>query len=224
MKRDDLQFFDKTQDFAVFDQRRLPHWIQAGTLCFITWRVADSLPQGILKQLDAEIDQYLTTLGISIIQELPDFLEKSDLKTRSQIHWRMFTIRDHFLNRGMGRCPLRNPIHAYIVLDSLRTFDEDRYFLTDAVVMPNHVHFIAAFGDNDSMLQQCTAWKRFTGRAINQLEGRTGEFWQADQFDHLIRGERQFAYFRQYISENPTKPKLREGEFLHWSKNLDNTK
>jgi hypothetical protein len=35
--RDRIQVFDPTQEYAVIE-RRLPHWVQAGTICFITWR------------------------------------------------------------------------------------------------------------------------------------------------------------------------------------------
>jgi len=220
MKRDELHFFDKSQELTIFGQRRLPHWLQSGTLCFITWRVADSLPQEVLQQLDADIHTYLTTLGINGLQQLNGFMLKNDAKTRSQVHWRLFQLRDKFLDQSSGRCPLRVPTHATTVLESLQFRDEERYFLTDVIVMPNHLHFIAAFGGEEAMLKQCTEWKRFTGRLINQQEGRNGEFWQPDQFDHLIRGETQFEYFRRYLRDNPIKARLKPGEFLYWTKNL----
>ena len=220
MKRDELHFFDKKQVLTIFDQRRLPHWLQSGALCFITWRVADSLPQEVLRQLDAEIQTYLKSLGVNSHHELAELMLKSEAKTRSKVHWWLFRLRDKFLDQSWGRCPLRVPEHAAKVLESLRYRDEERYFLTDAIVMPNHLHFIAAFGGEDTMLKQCTEWKRFTGRMINQMEGRSGEFWQRDQFDHLIRGESQFEYFRQYLRDNPVKAGLKPSEFLYLTKNL----
>ena len=223
MKRDELRFFDRSQAWTIADQRRLPHWLQADTLCFITWRVADSLPNNALERLDAEIREHLTSLGMGSHQDVSEFMLGCDAKARSQIHWRLFQIRDKYLDRHWGRCPLRVPAHAKIVLQSLRHFDEQRYFLTDVIVMPNHLHFIAAFGDEDAMLRQCDAWKRFTGKSINQLEKRTGSFWQPDQFDHLIRGESQFEYFRRYIQDNPKRAGLRQNEFLYWAKELTNS-
>jgi putative transposase len=41
---DGLQFFDRKQDFTVA-WKTLPHWAQAGTVCFLTCRTADSLPE-----------------------------------------------------------------------------------------------------------------------------------------------------------------------------------
>ena len=92
--------------------------------------------------------------------------------------------------------------------------------LTDFVVMPNHVHLLAAFPDEGSMLNQCTSWKRFTARPINAAIGRRGEFWQVEQFDHLVRSLQQFEHYRRYIADNPGKAGLAMGQFRWFSKNL----
>ena len=36
-----LQTFDPKADYSIIE-RKLPHWAQAGTICFLTWRTADS--------------------------------------------------------------------------------------------------------------------------------------------------------------------------------------
>jgi type I restriction enzyme R subunit len=58
----------------------------------------------------------------------------------------------------------------------LRHFDGVRYELSDFVVMPNHVHILAAFPTSDAMLQQCEAWKHFTATKINRVLGVKGRF------------------------------------------------
>ncbi|TWU15406.1 hypothetical protein [Allorhodopirellula heiligendammensis] len=220
MNQDDLRFFDRDEDFCVFEERALPHWMQAGTLCFITWRLHDALPGEVYDRIDREVASLLKSHTIACDETWSEYLSKLDLKTRSQMQWKLFMIRDKFLDQGWGRCPLREPQHAEIVLNSLRHFDEDRYFLTDVAVMPNHLHFIAAFQSQDAMLTQCEAWKRFTGRTVHRMEGRRGEFWQVDQFDHLIRSEAQFSHFKKYIADNPSQAGLSEGDFLHFHKPL----
>ncbi len=84
--------------------------------------------------------------------------------------------------------------------------------------MPNHVHLIAAFNDPQQLLKQCESWKHYTATQINRRLHRHGRFWQQDEFDHLIRTVEQFEYLRQYIAANPVKARLREGEFVHMSK------
>ncbi|TWU37625.1 hypothetical protein Q31b_44130 [Novipirellula aureliae] len=217
MDQSDIQTFSRNEEFTIFD-RHLPHWGQSGTLCFITWRLNDSLPKAVLDRLDAELSEVHRSFDIGskypTVASLP-------IEKRTQCYWDEFAVRDRFLDRGLGNCLLRKPEHAEAVLESLLRFDVDRYFLTDAVVMPNHAHFIAAFPATELMLFQCENWKRFTGRRINKSEGQTGEFWQVDQFDHLIRTDDYFEYFRRYIAENPIKANLQKGEFLHYQKKLD---
>ncbi len=63
---------------------------------------------------------------------------------------------------------LREPELSQIVMNSLLHFDNDRYAPTDAVVMPNHVHVLVAFRDEDSLITQCKSWKHFTATQINK--------------------------------------------------------
>jgi type I restriction enzyme R subunit len=100
----------------------------------------------------------------------------------------------------------------------LQHFDGDRYGLTDFTVMPNHVHMVVAFPDEESMLAQCDSWKRFTATRINRLLGRKGRFWQLDDFDHLVRSLEQFDYLRRYIADNPKRAALNPAEYIHFSK------
>ncbi len=220
MKREDLQFFNRRDDLQILGSRNLPHWMQSGTLCFITWRVSDSLPISVLTQLDDELERFLLLERArgNRPESVPPMAPSWEEHRRLQ--WERFVIRDQFLDRGLGRCPLREPDNAAVVLASLLKFDEQEYYLTDVVVMPNHVHLIAAFVDEVAMLPQCTAWKRFTARSIHRIEGRKGDFWQTDQFDHLIRDENAFQKFRQYIADNPVKAGLVANEYLHWRKEL----
>jgi putative transposase len=44
-----VRFFDPTDDVLITRQR-LPHWSQAETVTFITWRTADSLPRAVIDQ------------------------------------------------------------------------------------------------------------------------------------------------------------------------------
>ena len=178
------------------------------------------MPKAALARLDWEIAEFLRSEGLDAKGDWRRELLKRDDKTRGRIQWKLFATRDRFLDQGRGDCLLARPELSQIVEDSLRNFDEDRYFLTDAVIMPNHVHFIAAFKDEPALLKQNTEWKRFTARSINRSTGRRGEFWQLDQFDHLIRSPEQFEHYRRYIANNPKQANLRAGQFRHYQKEL----
>ena len=85
----------------------------------------------------------------------------------------------------------------------------------DFVVMPNHVHLLAAFASDDAMREQFDSWLHYTAFRINQQIGESGHFWQQEPFDHLVRSGQQYEYLRDYIADNPKKAKLREGEYIY---------
>jgi len=219
MLQSDINFFDCNSEWSVVE-RKLPHWVQAGALCFVTWRVADSLPLKVRYELDRQIAELLRTNNLDVVGDWKQELRRRDATQRGQIQWNLFAIRDRFLDAGYGDCVLALPNCSEIVLEGLCKFDEDRYFLTDVVVMPNHIHFIAAFRDEQEFLKQCTDWKRYMAREINRSVGRSGDFWQVDQFDHLIRSLDQFDYYRRYIANNPLQAKLPEDRFRYYQKQL----
>jgi putative transposase len=215
-----FHLFDREADVYVVD-RRLPHWSQPGAVCFITWRTCDSMPKQAL-------DQWF--------EDRATWLQRHDIDSGDP-HWRNRLDRlnpalvreflDVFWNRwhdaldaGHGACVLRQPDLANIVEKSLRHFDGDRYVMLDFVVMPNHVHLLAAFPDETTMLAQCESWKHYTATQINRCLSQKGRFWQQDGFDHLVRSEQQFEYLREYIAANPTKAGLKPREFVHYSKAL----
>jgi putative transposase len=232
-----LQVFDPKQEFAVIE-RRLPHWTQAGTIAFLTWRTWDSIPKSVLETWLAERDAWLAKHGITAYFD-PQSSHHAPRDEASRgarsLHWRdqlqrldptlvhefqrLFSSRwNEHLDACHGACVLRRPELARIVADSLRHFDGDRYDLTDFVVMPNHVHVLVAFPDEAALLEHCVSWKRFTATRINQVLKRKGRFWQQDEFDHLVRSLEQFNHVRRYIAENPTRANLRPGEYVHFSK------
>jgi putative transposase len=219
MKKDDIDFFDSKAEFSVV-QRRLPHWMQSGTLCFVTWRAADSLPDAVLQRIDNEIADLLRRFDLDPLSQWKDQLSKRSTSDRANFYRKLLITRDKYLDQGHGRCLLANQECAIQVEQALLHFDNQRYFMTDLVVMPNHVHFIAAFRDEQTFLKQCTDWKRYTARQINRLCQGSGQFWQVDQFDHLIRHAGAFEYFRKYIAENPKNAGLNDGQFRCFSKEM----
>src|SRR5258708_37659176 len=65
MNADQIQAFDPDQPYSVIS-RRLPHWAQAGTACFITWRTADSMPRDVVDRWIAERNALLELQGIHV--------------------------------------------------------------------------------------------------------------------------------------------------------------
>lgn len=215
-----LNFLDKDRPLLV-TERRLPHWAQAGTVCFLTWRTWDSMPTAVIESWLKERCEWLLRKGINATS--PDWkhaLRRLPQPDQKEFH-RLFTNRwEDMLDECHGTCVLRQPDLATIVSDSLHHFDDDRYLLTDFVVMPNHVHILASFASEERMLMQCESWKHYTAVQLNKKLGRKGRFWQKEGFDHLVRSEEQFVYFRTYIATNPEKARLKPGESIRYARTL----
>lgn len=217
MDRNDVTYFNRNEPFSVVN-KVTPHWTQRGCMVFITWRLKDSLPIQTIKLIENEIDRLVALSREKNSQELEADAEWIGMLPRSIIGWKTFHIYEKYVDAGLGSCLLKVPSLRQVVVESLLKFDKERYYMSDFVIMPNHLHMLVAFPDEESLLKQPECWKRYTGRRINQLLGRKGDFWMPGQFDHLVRSEKQFEYLREYIAMNAVIAKLRPDEFYHYSK------
>ncbi|MCC6510122.1 MAG: hypothetical protein IT423_13530 [Pirellulaceae bacterium] len=91
-----------------------------------------------------------------------------------------------------------------------------RYHVSDFVVMPNHAHVMVCFLPGVRLLGQCRSWKHYTAVKVNSALGRSGEFWQHESFDHLVRDPDHFIKFRNYIAKNREKAKLKPDEGIYY--------
>ncbi len=188
-------------------ENHLPHWQQGDALEFVTWRLADSIPQ-------AKLSEWM---------ELRDAWMKHhprpwDETAEQEYHKRFSRKLDEWLDEGCGACVLKDPENAAIVANALRYFDGDRYELDSFVVMPNHVHVLFRPAPDRPLEKVVQSWKGFTAREINKRLGAKGSFWQEDYWDRLIRNERHLFKCREYIRQNPEKAKLRENEYALFEK------
>lgn len=215
---------DNAPQFNAFDpeaevdvsERNMPHWFQPGVAVFITMRTNDSMPKGVLELWDRQLRDWLLRQGYKISPHekvphwnlLPQTLQAPFRKTRDRLfHWHLDCCH--------GACRLRNRGLGQIVLDSLWHFNGTRYEIDCAIIMPNHVHFIAMFYLPTTCRGQCTSWQRYTATEINRRIGKKGCFWEAEPFDHLIRSSEQFFYLRNYIAQNGVAAKLPETDWMY---------
>ena len=200
----DLRFFNP---YAAIrhTENRLPHWQQESAVYFVTFRLADAVPVRLRNQLENERDAWLRLHP-----------EPWTIEIELEYHQRFSGAIERWLDAGHGACLLRRPDCAEVVADTLRHFEGERVVMISFIVMPNHVH--ALFVQNavwplEKLLQ---SWKRFATREINKRLGRTGNLWQRDYFDRLVRDGEHFANCVRYIRRNPEKARLTPPEFILW--------
>ena len=122
-------------EITIRDRGRLPHWERENAIYFITFRLADSLPQSVLDKIDSERNSILSLARRQSRELTPS--ENEHLNHLS-------TVRiQQYLDAGIGSCSLRHAEIAAAVTTSLTFFDEKRYRLFAWCVMPNHVHVVA---------------------------------------------------------------------------------
>ncbi|MCC5928920.1 MAG: HsdR family type I site-specific deoxyribonuclease [Cyclobacteriaceae bacterium] len=187
------QYFTKHFGYPEeWHSRKLPHRSKEGLIQSITFRLADSLPQSVLKNIDIEV------------KDLSD--EKKDEQKRKKY--------EYWLDKGYGCCALANKEMAQVVQDALLHHDGVKYDLLAWSIMPNHVHVLIK--TNDDLPGIIQSWKSFTGKwalANNKklnlgIEKDARQFWMPEYWDRFIRDENHFNAAVRYILNNPVKAYL----------------
>ena len=212
-----FQFFNPAERVTII-QGHLPHWDQAHSTYFITWRTADSIPRDVWLRWREERDTWLLAHDINPSSKDWRFdFETLDDAARDDF-WQFARSLEKELDGCHGECVLRDPLAARCVADALNHSDGSHYLLGDYVVMPNHVHVLVGGLARDAMLKQVESWKKWTALKINQGLQRRGRFWQDESFDHLVRNEASFGKFRAYIALNPVRAQLCPSDYILWQR------
>ncbi len=191
-------------------ERHLPHLHQDGKLQFMTFRLADSLPQTKLNEL----------------REYKINFEKHNPKpwntaTSSQYHRAINSKTEYWLEQGYGDCVLRSPDVRQILIDAFDFVNNGRCLILGYVIMPNHVHILLIpLGNNDTS-EVMGSVRRFSANRINKLLGRSGRLWSQEVFDRMIRSNEHLEYCINYLKNNPRH--LAPGEFtIYFNYNIKN--
>jgi len=216
----DNLFLDPFDDIDrhVDDDRDLPHWQQDAVLVFVTWRLADALPQEVLDELEEKKAAWLAAHATQPGPGAPTPPKKTLLKLtpegRAEFH-RLFSIREEaYVDAGHGSCLLRDPRFARCVEAALLHDDGASYNLIAYAIMPNHVHVLVSLKAGASLEKTVQSWKGASAHAINHTAVRHGSLWQSNYWDRLIRNRRHYEHVRDYILNNPSRAHLVAGTFL----------
>ena len=188
--------------------RNLPHIHPEGYSLFITFRLADSLPIEVLKELQTQQERERKALRNPSADEI------------YKIEKKHFSRYDAWLDRcEYGPRWLENKNVARIVSDKIHAMDKIRYDLYASCIMPNHGHILIepraveeAKHKGKSAKYPVTDTLRLlkgnTARACNLKLGRSGHFWHHESYDHYARDEKELEQTIKYILNNPVKAGL----------------
>lgn len=187
------EYFNPLSEIDIRTGGNLPHWEQGSVWYFVTFRLADALPRAVVEEIQHQREQWRRGHDLRNLsaEELAEYHQ-------------LFSNRyEQLLHAGGGSCVLRDPHHAGIVQDALGFFDGQRYLLDEHVVMPNHVHVLVKPLAGHGLADILHSWKSYTANQLNRRLGRTGQLWQHESYDHIVRNEPAMHAIRRYIRNNP---------------------
>ena len=194
---------------SIRDRGHLPHWEAASATYFVTFRLADSLPQEVLRNILFTRKDIISTAA-----QMGRGITTSERNRLSKLHSKRI---EKWLDGGVGACFLRNASVAKVAANSLRQFDSARYELFAWCIMPNHVHVVFQLLAGNSLAGILHSWKSFSAKRANQILHRSGEFWQREYYDHLIRDAAEFYRVINYVMDNPKRAGLKDWPWV-WAR------
>ena len=188
-----LQFMERRK-FIHIAGNKLPHWHQNNKVQFVTFRLADSLPQARLTELSEFKSQWLSAHP-----------EPWSKQTEEEYNHIVRNKIDKWLDNNYGSCLLQDGAVRQIVIDSLLFNNGKSYWIHCFVIMPNHVHLLMSPIGDTTINESIGNIKKFTAHSINRLLERQGEVWQREIFDRMVRDQQNYEAYERYIYNNPSR-------------------
>src|SRR5436305_6878626 len=100
-----------------------------------------------------------------LLMEWTAELARESEQIEDELRWRI----DAYLDQGCGACHLSDPRIASLVQNALLHFDGERYRLMAWVLMPNHIHLLAAPCYAHSLSNIMHSLKSYTAQEANNI-------------------------------------------------------
>ena len=157
-------------------------------------------------------NQYQLFVGQA--SSLPLKLRDAQLKVtyRNLPHWELEGAV-YFITFNTWEKLELTPAARQVVLNACKFFDRQRYQIFSLVVMPDHVHMLMQpleKSDNKfwSLSSILHSMKSYSSKQMPKVMKHIGTVWQDERHDHIVRDEREFKVFWEYIRQNPVKAGL----------------
>ena len=216
--------------YKEFTKRHRPHFHPPGATLFVTFRLANSVPQTSLREYRAKRD-WLNTEG-ERLRKLRSAADSPELAAHEErlleFHQQWFKQFEVFLHdERCGPVWLKDERAAKIVADALHWRDGKVYLLDCYCIMSNHVHvvftpFLSEASIRTKQIEKelfyyseeppldviMRSLKSWTAKQSNTVLGRSGQFWQHESYDHVVRDDIEFNRIVDYVLNNPVKAGL----------------
>lgn len=198
-------FLEKDKSIEITLNSKLPHWHQDDKIQFVTFRLADSLPQSILHEIKTVKSKFET-----------DHPKPWDKSTTQSYHNIIAHKQEEYLNRGHGSCILKEKQCQQLLANTILHYDGIQYDTLAFVIMPNHVHLLTRPIATHNLSSIIQSIKRISSISINRLYNRHGSLWMKNYFDRIVRSHEHLKHCYHYIINNPKH--LPEAEYFLYIK------
>ena len=204
----------KNLDYREYYRRNLPHIQPRGATFLVNFRLAGSLPKEVVERLQTE--------GLELETKLATMKDpKEKLLLRDKEQRKLFVKWDDALHKSQtGLFWLKDERIAKIVTNSILYHDGDWFDVLAYCIMPNQVHLVLIPYESSniadySLTKIAHNIKRNSANHANQVLGRTGAFWQYENYDHFARDNAELERIVKYVLYNPVKAGLVK-EHTNW--------
>jgi len=212
--------------YRQFSRRHLPHVNPPSATLFVTYRLAGSIPQPLLRHYKTKNDwlqKEYDKLQLVNDAALPERLAQIE-QFRREWFKRFEAVLDQ---ARTGPTWLKDERVAAVVARQIHDLDGEAYQLDAYCVMSNHVHVVFTPFLNEASLREehdeaghlvfvseypglSKIMHRLKGRSArecNLVLSRSGQFWEHESFDHVIRAGKLMRTVK-YVLNNPVKAGL----------------
>ena len=200
-------------------RRNLPHYMPQGFAFFITFRLYGTLPVEVINNF-----KIIKRKKQKLISGFTN--PKVRKEKYEEFKYEYFQLFDDYMDKSIiGNQWLKQKLVADIVKEAIHYRDGKEYDLIAYTIMPNHVHlvFLPYVERIDNSLKRGSErntvslyivtkilqhLKKNTAIKCNKLLNRTGQFWQHESYDHVIRDSEELKRIVDYVLNNPAKAGL----------------
>jgi len=189
--------------YDYFYRRNLPHIQPPDASYFVTYRLAGSIPKAVLERLKTEWQDFERKL----LQVNDESKRIGILRNERKKYFKKYDeILDKILS---GPVWLKNEKVASLISEAIHYCDGKKYILDAFTIKPNHVHMVFYVERNEVSPYIVTdilqSLKRYTAMKCNRILNRSGQFWQRESYDHVVRNNRELIRIIKYVLNNPVK-------------------
>lgn len=200
------------EDEKTYYHRHLPHYQPLYAKYHVVFRLAESLPKNVIEELRIEKENIKNKSVVNIKTLQKSYFERFESLLNSTYY---------------GPDWLKDVDVANVVKKAIEYRDGKDYDLLAYCIMPNHVHLIFELMKNDVCVKSKSinkngrvsdstymvtkileSLKKYTALRSNRILKRSGNFWQHESYDHVVRDDNELESSLWYILCNPVKAGL----------------